>query len=94
MRFCKDWSIGDKSLKTNFPRLNSVCFDKNESVGEILDKGLEQVQFRRTLYGNSLKLWGHIKEVCGGATLTDQKDSIRWTLTKNGVYRSTLIVGI
>lgn len=65
--------IGNKPLKGNFPRLYNMYFDKNKSVSEMLGKGLDVVQFRRTLYGDSLELQNHIKEVCAGVTLTIKK---------------------
>lgn len=86
MRFWEEWWIGDKPLKTDLPRLYHACFDKTKSVAEILCRGLDQVQFRRMVYGDSLDLWNHIKEVCVDVVLADQKDFIRWTLTKNGGY--------
>lgn len=51
-----------------------------------LDKGLNNISFRRTLWGDSLELWNHIKDSREEFFLTDQKDSIRWSLTKSDVY--------
>lgn len=85
-RFWADWWIGQKSLQKSFPILYSVCFDKNKSIAEIFDKEIQNVSFRRTLYGESLQLWEHIKNACENIVLTDQKDVIKWSLAKNGLY--------
>lgn len=86
IRFWEDRWLGDKSLKENFPRLYNLCFDKSKSIKQISDKGLEAVQFRRTLYTDSLELWNHIKECCAQVVLSTQRDTIKWTLSKNGIY--------
>lgn len=45
VRFWEDWWIGDKAVKDNFPRLYNLCFDKNKSVADMLEKGLDSVSF-------------------------------------------------
>src|SRR3954470_11824764 len=62
--FWEDSWIDKEPLKHLFPRLYSICFDINMSVRQVFDKGLENIKFRRTLWGESLDLWNHIKEVC------------------------------
>lgn len=62
VRFWEDRWSGDKPLKENFPRLYNLCFDKNKSLKHMINKGLDSVLFRRTLSGESLELWTHIKE--------------------------------
>lgn len=74
MRFWEDWWIGPKSLKHSFSRLYNICFDKNKSVKNILDNGIENMRFRKTLMRDSLKLWNHIKEVCDSIALNNEKD--------------------
>lgn len=82
VRFWKDWWIGSKALKHSFPRLYNLCFDRNKYVEEILEKEIDNVRFRRTLLGDSLDLWTHVKEACTSIVLYDRKDEVRWTLTK------------
>ena len=60
-----------------------MCFDTNLSVKQIFDKGFDNVRFRRTLWGDRLDLWTHIKDACAGVALNNEKDVITWTLTKN-----------
>lgn len=52
----------------------------------MIDKGLDLVMFRRTLSGESVELWNHIKECCAQVELSTQGDTIKWTLNKSGVY--------
>ena len=49
-----------------------MCFHINKSFNEILSKGVDLVQFRKSLYGDSLDLWNHSREVCDGAALIEQ----------------------
>lgn len=86
VRFWEDWWIGDKTLKHSFPRLYGLCFDKNKSIAEVFRKGLASLSFRRTLYGDSLELWGHVREACEGVMLNQDRDRIKWSLNKNGIY--------
>lgn len=51
LRFLEDNWIGGRPLKTNYPRLYNTCFDMNHSVAEVFNKGLDDIQFRRTLWG-------------------------------------------
>ena len=78
----EDWWLEDKSLQQNLPRLYNVCFDKNLFVADVLGKGLDHVNFRRTLLGESLELWNHIEDVCVDIVLIDDRDVIKWTFTK------------
>lgn len=52
----------------------------------MVEKGWDSIHFRRTLYGDSLELWNHIKEGCANVVLTGQRDTIKWTLNKNNIY--------
>ena len=52
----------------------------------MFENSLGNVHFRRTLIGDARELWEHIKEVCSSVTLNDDKDEVKCTLTKKGVY--------
>ncbi|XBJ04090.1 hypothetical protein VPH35_023096 [Triticum aestivum] len=79
-RFWEDWWIGPKALKDSYPRIYNICFDKEKSVAWVLEKGLDNIGFRRSL------LWEHIKEACESVVLDESSDKIRWTLTGDGNY--------
>ena len=51
-----------------------------------------QLIFLRTLYGDSLDLWNHIKEACDDVVLTDQRDSTKLTLNKIGFVHCEIIL--
>ena len=85
-RFREDWWIGSAPLCKQFPRLYNICFDKKKTVKEVVEGGIDNIQFRRTLTGDSRELWEHIKEACNSVVLTDGKDNVKWTLTKKGIY--------
>lgn len=36
--------------------------------------------------GESLELWNHINDVCADIILNNEKDTIKWALTKKMVY--------
>jgi hypothetical protein len=85
-RFWEDRWVNDRALKDDFPRSYNLCFDKNKSVKYMFDKGLGNVNFRRTLYGDSLEQWEHIKDSRSGVVLSGDRDRIFWTLDKKGIY--------
>ena len=62
-RFWEDWWIGNAPLNKNYPRLYDLCFDKNKTVKQVFNKGLENVQFRRTLLGDARELWGILERL-------------------------------
>ena len=76
-RFWEDLWIGSAPLCMSFPRLYNVCFDKQKTVREIFEKGIDNMRFRRTLIGDSRELWDHIKEACSSVVLKDENDKIK-----------------
>lgn len=63
-----------------------MCFDNNKLVKHILHRGLDCVSVIRTLHGESLELWEHIKESCSSVLLNRDRDKIFWTSENNGIY--------
>ena len=43
------------------------------------------ITFQRVLFGDTAKLWGELKDLCANVVLSEEKDSCRWLLTKDGV---------
>ena len=85
-RFWEDWRIGPKALKDSYPRIYNICFDKEKSAACMLKKGLDNISFRRSLCGESLMLWGHIRDACESVMLDDSSVRIKWTLCGDGKY--------
>jgi hypothetical protein len=52
------------------------------SVADVLGEGLDQIHFRRTLFGESLKLWNHIKDVGADVIPTHDRYTIKGALEK------------
>jgi len=75
--------LDDKPLKYAYPRLFELSFNKNCSVSEAFNLGLENFTFRITLYGESLALWNSCKERCEETCLNDQ---VKWLLTGSGKF--------
>lgn len=82
--FWEDLWIGDVPIK--FPRLYNLTFNHKISVARVFDKGWGCIRFRRTLWGETAVMWEQLQNLCADVVLTDDEDSLSWTLTKSGIF--------
>lgn len=79
-RFWEDW-VDDKPLKDAYPSLYFISNDHNISVFDDISKGWQQFTFRRTLYGETIKLWDSLKSRCEEVRMYGGKDVPMWMLS-------------
>ena len=85
-RFWEDTWLGEASLAIQYPSLYNIVQRKESYVGTILQSVPLNIQFRWSLVGERWKSWIHLVRRVMDVQLTDQSDSLHWTLTKNGSF--------
>lgn len=85
-RFWEDTWLGDTPLALQYPMLYNIVQRKEDYVSTILQSTPLNIQFRRALVGARWDAWLHLVERIMQVHLAEQSDSIRWILTKNGVF--------
>jgi hypothetical protein len=83
-RFWDDTWIGDKPLKDTYPSLYHTARDKHVTVSKILSSRLLNISFWRSLVDNNLNHWLHLVARVPSVVLVDDKDLLKWRLTKSG----------
>ena len=78
--------LGDKSLAGQFPRLYNPTFTQIVIVQFIKNKGIDGVEFRRTLHDESLGPCEDLKHLVEMAELKDCKERVILTLNNKNIF--------
>jgi hypothetical protein len=70
----------------NFPRLYNITMSQNCSVAEVISSNFRSVRFRRNIWGETASMWVKVIQLCENVILSQEEDSVRWVLTKSGVF--------
>jgi hypothetical protein len=84
-RLWKDSINNERPLCETYPVLFDICQEQDITVKDALDKDLI-IPFRRTLRGDSLNRWNDIKTFLTSLVLTDNPDSVFWSLNENKLF--------
>uniref|UniRef100_A0A8I6WC46 Reverse transcriptase zinc-binding domain-containing protein n=1 Tax=Hordeum vulgare subsp. vulgare TaxID=112509 RepID=A0A8I6WC46_HORVV len=85
-RFWEDTWLGDSPLALQYPMLYNITQRKQDYVSTVLQSIPINMHFRRALVGARWEAWTHLVRRLMQVQLSDQSDSVRWTLTVNGVF--------
>ena len=78
--FWEAWQVDDKPLKEAYPSVYFISNDHGISVREAIDKGRGHFAFRRSLFGDTEKLWKSLKERCEEVFMYGGRDRPMWML--------------
>lgn len=79
--FWEDIWLGKRKLAEVYPRLYDISFDKMKTVKQIVAKGWDNVDFRRSIHGDYLRQWREVKGIVDRINLTEDKDRVEWLLS-------------
>lgn len=83
----EDCWVGGKFIAESFPELyNVITLKRRVTIAKVKQKGLEEVRFRRCLYGEKKVKWRTICNEIDRLSLTKENDKLSWRLTKNSVF--------
>uniref|UniRef100_A0A8I7B4Q7 Reverse transcriptase zinc-binding domain-containing protein n=1 Tax=Hordeum vulgare subsp. vulgare TaxID=112509 RepID=A0A8I7B4Q7_HORVV len=85
-RFWEDTWLGDTPLALQYPTLYNIAQRKEDYVATVLQSIPLNIQFRRALVGPRWNTWLHLVRRLMQIQLSNQTDTIRWTLPSNGVF--------
>jgi hypothetical protein len=66
--------VNNAPLLVQFPRLYQLSFQKGFIVRNLKQQGWDMIQFRRTLFGETLQQWEELKNMVDRVQLDDGKD--------------------
>ena len=85
-RFWEDTWLGETPLAIQYPSLYNIVQRRDAYVATVLQSNPLNIQFRRTLVGNCWEAWLHLVRWLMDVQLSQQRDQLRWKLTKNGEF--------
>jgi hypothetical protein len=81
--FWEDQWIGPSYLAKAFPRLFLVSMNRNVTVQEVFDVGVERLRFRRAMVGGLREQWIDFKKMLERVNLDNEPDKLIWKLTNS-----------
>lgn len=78
--------MGDRPLGLVYPALYNLVRKKNTTVAHVLGTRPLNVSFRRGLVNENLTNWHKLVALVALINLTDERDTFRWDLNKNGLF--------
>lgn len=78
--------LGDEPLSVKFHKLFNNSLNKGITVADALPRRCQSMTFRRNFTLETFQFWEDLKVLCSSVILTDQADSSRWLLEKNGQF--------
>jgi hypothetical protein len=85
--FWKDNWVNNAPLSVQFPRLYHLCFQKGFTIRSLKQQGWNMIQFRGTLFGETLQQWEDLKEMVDRVQLTKGRDRVKWKIGTSGQFR-------
>ena len=85
-RFWEDIWLGDTPLAVQYPSLYNIIQRKEDYVATILNLVSLNIHFRRSLVGERWDAWLHLVRRLMNVQLSDNVDTIRWSLPTTGVF--------
>jgi hypothetical protein len=82
IRFLEDKWLGNFTLKEQYPSLYNITRKKHVSVAHIFRSAPLNITFGRALVVDKLQSWIELVAKVAFVQLDDQRDSIKWNLTK------------
>lgn len=77
--------MGDMSLAESFPRLYGLAFNKNATVKQILDDGLDEIEFIRTLHGETVDQWEEVRHKVSTFEYRETQERVEWPLNSKKI---------
>lgn len=78
--------LGDKSLDGQFPRLYNPTFSQIVTVQFVKNRGIDGVEFIRTLHDETSDPWEELKHLVDMAKLKGCNDRVIWTLNNKNKF--------
>jgi hypothetical protein len=76
--------VNNAPLSVQFPRLYQLSFQKGFTVKNLKQQGWNMIQFRRTLFHETLQQWKELKEMVDRFQLTEGRDKVKWKTRTSG----------
>jgi hypothetical protein len=86
IRFWHEVVLGDCPLKIRFNNLFQICNQQNWVVAKVLEWGWVKLSIKRNFGNTEVEEWGVLMSCITEVYLNNEKDSMRWCLTKNGQF--------
>jgi hypothetical protein len=67
--------------------LYQLFFQKGFAVKNLKQQGWNRIQFKRTLFGETLQQWEELKEMVDRVQLTEGRDKVKWKIGTSGQFR-------
>ena len=85
-RFWEDTWLGDTPLAVQYPSLYNIVQRKEDYVATVLNSVPLNIHFRRSLVGERWEAWLQLVRRLMEVQLSDDLDTIHWSLTTTGVF--------
>jgi hypothetical protein len=85
-RFCEDVWLGECPLKLRFDRLYEISREQKWVVAKVVERDEINLPFRRRLGDLETREWEELEECLSRVHLSEEEDTIKWALTKNGLF--------
>jgi hypothetical protein len=86
IKFWEDVWLGDCPLRIRFNKLYEISREQKWVVARVLEGDEINLCFRRRRGDLEIKEWEDLEECLSRVHLTDEEDTVRWALTKNGQF--------
>jgi hypothetical protein len=86
IRFWEDKWLRNITLKEEYSSLYNIARKKHISIAHVFRSAPLNIMFRRALVGDKLQRWNELVAKIAFVQLDDQRDSIKWNLTKQGTF--------
>src|SRR3954468_11236025 len=85
-RSWEDTWLGDTPLAVQYTSLYNIVQRKEDYVATVLNSVPLNIHFRRSLVGERWDAWLHLVRRLMEVQLSDDLDTIHWSLTSTGVF--------